>query len=74
MPSLIPSLVRLVSFLLIFFLAGCESLPQLAKIDEIRASRKANVLQVISSDGTLMVQQRSEIEIALSTSSVRNPV
>jgi cardiolipin synthase A/B len=69
MPSLMPSLKRLVSLLLIFFLAGCESLPQLAKIDEIRASRKASVLQVISPDGTLMVQQRSEIEDALSTSS-----
>jgi cardiolipin synthase A/B len=63
-----PYLLRLTSLLLTLFLAGCESLPQLAKIDEIRASRKANALQVISPDGTLMVRQRSEIEDVLSVS------
>ncbi len=47
------------------FLVGCESLPRLSQIEEIRASRRAKAVQVVAIDGTLMVPYRAMIEGAL---------
>jgi cardiolipin synthase A/B len=59
--------IRIPAFLLALFLAGCESLPHLSQIEEIRASRKARKVQVVGQDGTLMVSQRAVIEQELSS-------
>jgi cardiolipin synthase A/B len=53
-------------FFLSLFLLGCESLPRLSQIEEVRAARKARAIQVVSSEGNLMVRQRSAIDQGLS--------
>ena len=61
------SFMRLPFLLLGLLLVGCESLPTLSKIEEIRASQRANAAQVVAKDGTFMVQQRAAIEEELAS-------
>ena len=61
------NLIRIPFLSLMLLLVGCESLPTLSKIEEIRASRRANAAQVVAKDGTFMVQQRAAIEEELAS-------